>query len=98
MQGNWIASNWWQLTLAFVLIVGYVVIVANDVTATKELKLEFSKLREQFILHTSEQGLHRGPDFEMRMMNMEHQLESLHRLLSVTNDDIKQLLRSSKTT
>lgn len=96
MTGNWIAGNWWQLLLAFALVAGYIVAVANTIEATKEIKAQMTELKKQFAEHLNGPGLHRGPDFELRMMNMERQLEAASKLLGVIGDDLKAVLRSTK--
>jgi len=97
MQGsNWIASNWWQITLAAVLVVGYIVVLANTVKETRELKMEVAKLKENHQAHIAASGLHRGPDFELRMMNIEQQLSNVGKLVHVISDDVKDVLRLSK--
>lgn len=96
MQGNWIAANWWQLLGAFVLIVGWIVQMANSITKQRDTKTELVELKRMVSDHLGAQGLHRGPDFELRMMNIEHQLSSAGKLLGVIDDDVKQILRSTK--
>lgn len=96
MQGNWIAANWWQVTLAAVLAVGYIVVLANTVKETKELKQELAKLKDSHQTHLNTSGLHRGPDFELRMMNIEQQLQSVGKNVSLIGEDVKTVLRLSK--
>lgn len=96
MPSNWIAANWWQLSLAFALVVGYIVAITNTIEATKEMKAQVTELKKQLAEHLHGPGLHRGPDFELRMMNMERQLEAASKLLGVIGDDLKAVLRSTK--
>lgn len=92
MQGSWLAANWWQLVLAAVLLVGYIVQMAISERTTKELKSEFAKFRDDFAEHLNEPGLHRGPDFELRMLNMERQLENASRVLADIHNNVAKLL------
>ncbi len=96
MTGNWIAGNWWQLSLAFVLMIGYIVTITNTIEATKEIKTQLVELKKQLADHLNGSGLHRGPDFELRMLNMERQLEAAGKLLGIIGDDLKAVLRSTK--
>lgn len=97
MSNNaWLAGNWWQLLLAFVLVVGYIVTLANNHRITNELKAEFVEIKKEIAAHVSAVGLHRGPDFELRMMNIERQLEAASKILGVIGDDVKTVLRSTK--
>lgn len=95
-MANWLATNWWQLLLAVVLVMGYIVVLHDSVKATKELKTDVAALRKDFAEHLNQPGLHRGPDFELRMMNMERQLETMGKLLGVISTDVKEALRSNK--
>lgn len=96
MQGNWIAANWWQLLLAASLIVGYIVALAININETRQLKDDIRVLREGHSLHINSTGLHRGPDFELRMMNVEHQLETVGKHVALIGNDVKEILFASK--
>lgn len=96
MGNNWIAANWWQLLSAFTLVVTYIVTTAITNRDVKELKAEFVELKKEIAAHTNSTGLHRGPDFELRMMNIERQLETVSKIIHVIGDDVKTVLRSTK--
>jgi len=96
MAGNWIATNWWQLFLAIVLLGGYAATLSNTIQVTKQIKAEMKGLRKSITEHLNNPGLHRGPDFELRMLNMERQLEAASKLLGVIGEDLKAVLRSTK--
>jgi len=96
MAGNWIATNWWQLFLAIVLLGGYVVTLSNSIQTTKQIKAEMKGLKKIITEHLNNPSLHRGPDFELRMLNMERQLEAASKLLGVIGEDLKAVLRSTK--
>lgn len=96
MTGNWIAANWWQLSLALVLMIGYIVTITNTIETTKDIKNQLAEMKKQIAEHLNGPGLHRGPDFELRMLNMERQLEAASKLLGVIGDDLKAVLRSTK--
>lgn len=93
MQGsNWIASNWWQVTLAAALVIGYIVVLATTVKENKDLKVEVSDLKKVVFDHFNQPGLHRGPDFELRMINMERQLENFGKVLGTIDHNVGKLL------
>lgn len=96
MSGEWIARNWWQVLSALVLLIGYIVVVANAVKQNSDVVKGLAKLEDRFEAHINAQGLHRGPDFELRMLNMENQLEKAGTLLGNIQSDVRALLSTSK--
>jgi len=88
--------NWWQVLSALVLLIGYIVVIANAVKQNSDLVKTVKKLEEGFQAHINAQGLHRGPDFELRMLNMERELEKASSLLGNIQSDVRALLTTSK--
>lgn len=95
-MANWIAGNWWQILCALVLLIGYIISMQNSVKTSKEVKEQLSDLKKDFLAHTVTPGLHRGPDFELRMLNIERQVESAGRVLGNIQDDVRALLSTQK--
>lgn len=94
MSGEWFARNWWQVLSALVLLIGYIVVVANAVKSNRELIKDVDELKHDFQAHINAQGLHRGPDFELRMLNIERNLENASRLLSNIQDGVRSLMNN----
>lgn len=94
MTGDWIARNWWQVLSALILLIGYIVVVANAVKSNRELIKDVEDLKNNFQAHLNAQGLHRSPDFELRMLNIERQLENASTLLRNIQDGIRSLMNN----
>lgn len=92
-NGVWIASNWWQLLSAFVLFVSYIVVIAKNLQTTRQMEKRIEALETQFDQHLLSIGLHRSPDFELRLEAIEDGLKTVHTILGQIQTDIRSLTR-----
>lgn len=91
-NGGWLAGNWWQLISALVLFSSYVAILAKAVQTIKSMETRLKELEDYLEAHTTSTSLHRSPDFDLRVQNIEGGIKTISDILIQVQIDLGVLL------
>lgn len=95
-NGGWLAGNWWQLISALVLFGSYVAILAKAVQTVKSMETRLKAVEDELDAHKESISLHRSPDFDLRVQNIEGGIKTISDILIQVQIDLGILL-SRKT-
>ena len=94
-SGNWLAGNWWQVLSALVLFASYVTVLAKAVQTIKEMETRIKELENKLDDHKLMASLHRSPDFNLRIENIEGGVKTISSILVQVQTDLGILLKQT---
>lgn len=92
-NGNWLAGNWWQLLSALVLFGSYVAVLAKAVHSIKSMESRLHAVETELATHRDTHSLHRSPDFDLRVGNIETGIKVISDILIQVQIDLGALLK-----
>lgn len=95
MNGNsgWLAGNWWQMVCALVLFGSYVAVLAKAVQSIKSMETRLKTVEDDLAAHRESNSLHRSPDFDNRVQNIEGGIKTISDILIQVQIDLGVLLK-----
>jgi len=91
-NNGWLAGNWWQLISALVLFGSYVAVLAKAVQTIKSMETRLKDLEDNMEAHKESTSLHRSPDFDLRVQNIEGGIRTISDILIQVQIDLGVLL------
>lgn len=92
-NGGWLAGNWWQLICALVLFGSYVAVLAKAVQSIRSMETRLKALEDDLAEHREAASLHRSPDFDRRVQNIEGGIQTISDILIQVQIDLGVLLK-----
>ena len=92
---NWLAGNWWQVLSALVLFGSQVAFMAKAIQTINLTSRKIDELEKRIELHLMTPSLHRSPDFDLRIQNIEHGTQTNTQLLMQLSTDVAVLIKQT---
>jgi len=93
--GNWLAGNWWQILSALVLFASHTAFIAKAIQINNQNSHRIEDLEKRVELHQLTPSLHRSPDFDLRIQNIEHGTQTNTQLLMQLSTDVAVLIKQT---
>jgi hypothetical protein len=93
--GNWLAGNWWQVLSALVLFASQVGFMAKAIQTINLTSRKIDELERRLDGHQLAPSLHRSPDFDLRIQNIEHGTQTNTQLLMQLSTDVAVLIKQT---
>ncbi|MFN0108517.1 MAG: hypothetical protein ACKVZH_06650 [Blastocatellia bacterium] len=94
-SGNWLAGNWWQVLSALVLFASQVAFMAKAIQTINLTLHRVDELERRVESHQLATSLHRSPDFDLRIQNIEHGTQTNTQLLVQLSTDVAVLIKQT---